>query len=204
MAEPEIGDAPEGQTNQEPARKKRKKASAQHLPSILDRYVDIPQKAKGCGGRKGAPILDEVSVFTTRKTDPKRTPIWRCAGAENRCDKTFPDPRNKARILKHAAEFIHLNGELTKRINSELAKDAPGALHAAAQLKNSPTLSKSRDSPRPGSSFPTSPFTFTTTPSSPRSTTPSFLVSVPNNLKLQPQNSAELPMVHQASCRARS
>lgn len=124
-------------------RKSRKKAKQTERTGeeVMADYSDCELPArKGRGGRQAADILDELSVFTRRKSDPDPAArFYRCVAADNGCDVFWVLPRGKGRVLKHAALCSHItDANLKQRTNSALAEFAPSVLAKAAHTKGIP------------------------------------------------------------------
>ena len=117
--------------------------SAQSL-SVLSLYEDLSKPpARGPGGREACPLLDKVSIYTRRRSDNKL--VYRCVGAASGCTKTYPVPRDKGRVLKHAGSCQYLSDTLQQAASSLLAEDAPS--HRAESETRSSTKGPSTPTP---------------------------------------------------------
>ena len=96
-------------------------------------YHDIPiPRPKGPGGRTADPILNKVTVYTELIAEPGES-IWRCSGAIRGCSRRFPDPRQSARVFKHAESCEYLDSEVRQEVSESLAHKAPSEKKKALQ-----------------------------------------------------------------------
>ncbi|KAF8902221.1 ribonuclease H-like domain-containing protein, partial [Gymnopilus junonius] len=80
------------------------------------------------GGRKMLPLLKKISIPCHRKGETKK--IVRCAGSKG-CRTTWGWPRDRTRILSHAAQcgyLAALDKELVQEAIEELARKNPGII----------------------------------------------------------------------------
>lgn len=128
----------------------------------MDAYSDIDeskdlQAPKGPGGRPRCAILDEVSILTKLKYK-NRKKGYRCAGAPTGCRKNWSYPRDKSRILKHAAMCSHLPSDVIQRVNMQLHGESASA--RLASQNSQPivkALTQSGPAKRPAASMPGQP-----------------------------------------------
>ncbi|KAI0069879.1 hypothetical protein K474DRAFT_1713828 [Panus rudis PR-1116 ss-1] len=113
------------------SKKQPKKKRKTHRESLLDRYEDFSprdeKRSANQGGCPAADILDEVSVYTRLKADPKRERKIRCIGAATGCDQVWAWPRSKARVLKHASQCTHIPKHLRVRAMKANGSDSLSA-----------------------------------------------------------------------------
>lgn len=135
--------------------------------SLLDLYNDLPPELpKGPGGAKRDVLMDQAAIKTTLKSDPKKTPIFRCAAAQYGCDQTWAGRATK-RVYPHSVQCMKLDlvdPTIRDKIRNVMSDGSLSECVAAAEkrdgevlqqqhLKRSrtePNVSSSASSAKPG------------------------------------------------------
>jgi hypothetical protein len=152
------------QTEKKKPRKKKNGTVAYDPTSVLDMFIDAePTLAKGPGGAKVDPLLDQVSKMAYLKTKPKKL-IVRCVGAAYGCTHTWAAPRWKTRIFKHAIgcnKLDSVNATLRDKVRTAMAGESLGDrveknLLSAPEDSQPPAKRAKVTSPLPDSPLPDS------------------------------------------------
>jgi hypothetical protein len=113
---------------------KKPKASHSNL-TFKNSWIDCDPPHKGKGGRKALPLLDLLSRYC-KPVKPKdgtdaASEHWRCVATELGCTHVTTGPRQRQRVLNHAAtECSYLSADLKALANAQM-----GGVSKSAELK---------------------------------------------------------------------